>query len=348
MRRIAIAALALFSLVAAAPAAARETGWRVSRTDGSLGGYQDVGATGGDDAWVVRTGQPLLRWNGKAWRNSAGGAVPYLVTAAGRGTAWQFVQSPARVDARQLTGGKWYARPIEAEGAHATAALATGPSECWAAGLRLGPRGLRDVVWHWTGKRWTEVAAPLPITDFAASSPKDVWALSSLGAESPAHAASVLRLTDSGWRRSPVPSISLPSRSRVGDAYAELHDIMALGPDEAYAVGGISFIIGEERVMREALVLRWNGTSWVRLAHRPAGTSYTKVAPDGAGGLWLATRRQDLPDVLTHYQGGRWTRTPVGKVTLNGLANVPGTRTMWATAETREAGVTRQLILGYR
>ncbi|MFI6293645.1 hypothetical protein ACIBEJ_18790 [Nonomuraea sp. NPDC050790] len=348
MRRIAIVALALFSLMAAVPAAAHEASWRVSRTDGSLGGYKDVGATGGDDAWVVRTGQPLLRWNGSAWRNTAGGAPPYLVTSAGRGEAWQFAESLDRVDARQLTGGRWHARPIEAAGAHATAALATSPVECWVAGLRSGARGMRDVVWHWTGRRWSEVSSPLPITDFAASSPKDVWALSSLGAASPAHAASILRLTDSGWRRSPAPSISLPSRSRIGDAYAELHDIVALGPDEAYAVGGISFIIGEERVMREALVLRWNGTLWERLPHRPAGTSYSRVAPDGAGGLWLATRRQDLPDVLTHREGRRWTRTPVGKVTLNGLANVPGTRTMWATAETREAGVTRQLILSYR
>lgn len=356
MRRTLITAAAACALVATPPAAAQEDGWRVAVAGDpvTMGDLRDVGATGANDAWVTRIGLPLLRWNGSAWNGSAGTAVPYLLTAVGPREVWQFVETPAKLDARRWDGRQWRGHPIAEEGAHATAALATAPGECWVSGLRLGPRGMEDVVWRWTGTSWGAVRAPLPITDFAAASRTDVWALSSLGAESADHVASILRWTGAGWREVPVPSMALPVRSRAGDAYAELNDIVVVRPDEAYAVGGISFIIGEDRVVREAIVLRWDGRAWRRLAHRPAETAYTRVAPDGAGGLWLATRRQDRPDVLTHYEDGRWSRVPVPLppgttgATVRGLANVPGTGTMWATAEARGPAVTRQLILSNR
>lgn len=147
-----------------------------------------------------------------------------------------------------------------------------------------------------------------------------------------------------------MPGVTLPARSRAGDAYAELNDIVAVRQGEAYAVGAVSYLRGETRIIREAIVLRWDGTSWRRLPHRPAETAYTKVAPDGAGGLWLAASRQDRPDELTHYTGGAWTRVPLSarNAAIRGLANVPGTTFMWATAEAAEAGVTRRLILAYR
>ncbi len=341
----------VFFVVSALVAACSESaygeppGWRVAveRAGGSLGGFRDVGATGPGDAWVVRDGRPLLRWDGRGWRGQGGAAVPYLVTAAGPREAWQFVEHGRRLDARRWDGRTWQPHPIPTAGAHATAAVAAGPGDCWVAGLRFGPHGMTDVAWHFTDGRWRQVDVPSPITDLAAAGRNDVWALSSAG-----RLPSILHWTGHGWRRTPVPSIGVPERSRAGDATVELDDVAVTGRNEAYAVGAVVLPLNEGRVIREAVVLRWNGSTWRRLAHRPAETAYTRVAPDGAGGLWLVTQRQDHPDVLTHHAGGRWTPVEVPAVAVKGLANVPGTRDMWATAESRESGATRQLILSYR
>lgn len=354
-----ITAAALLMLVSSTPAAAQDVDWRVElagKAD-ALGGFEEVGASGPKYAWVVRTGLPLLRWNGTSWRPASGTAVPYLVRSYGP-EVWRFQESTSRVDVWRWNGKAWANLPIPADGAHATAAVVTGRGDCWAAGLRFGPQGMSDVVWHWAGKGWSTVQAPLPISDFAAASRSDVWALSSPGEANLGYdaerVAAIMRWTGGAWRRVPVPAIGLPKRSRIGDAYAELNDIVAVGPDEAYAVGAVTLLDGPTRVVREAIVLRWNGSSWRRLSHRPLETGYTRVAPDGSGGLWLATERQDKSDVLTHYSDGAWTQVPIAlpagttRARVKGLANVPGTTRMWATVEARGPGAARQLVLSHR
>ncbi|NUR90450.1 MAG: hypothetical protein HOY71_40780 [Nonomuraea sp.] len=331
-----------------AVAAGGEPGWRVAvagQTQG-FGGFQDVGSTGPGHAWVTRVGMSLLRWNGRAWRAAGGAAVPYLVTTVGTREAWQFVETPGKLDARHYEAGAgWHAHPIAAE-AHATAAVATAPGDCWVAALKFGPRGMADVVWHWAGGRWQQVSTPAPITDLAANGRNDVWALSSLAPDGGARVPSIMHWTGHGWRTTAVRGLTTPA-----DSYTELDDVLATGRKEAYAVGAI---VASKGGLREGVVLRWNGTEWNRVDQHPAGIGFTRVARDGTGGLWLATRRQGGSDVLTHYARGGWgelaVQPPMGttNVEVRGLANVPGTTAMWATAQAGGSDVTRQLILSYR
>lgn len=354
-----IMAAASLVLGSSAPAAAQEADWRVSVTGraDALGGFQEVGASGSKDAWVVRTGLPLLRWNGSSWRPASGTAVPYLVSSFSPGELWRFHESTERVDVVRWNGKEWSRLPIAAEGAHATAAVVPGRGECWAAGIQFGAHGMSDVVWHWQGRGWHTVEAPLPISDFAAASRKDVWALSSPGESNLGYdgerAASIMRWSGGSWRRESLPIVT--QRSRLGDAYAELSDILAISRDEVYAVGAITTLEGGERVVKEGIVLRWNGHAWRRLPHRPLSTGYKRVASDGAGGLWLATERQGRSDVLTHFTGpGKWAQVtldpPAGatRMEVKGVANVPGTTRMWATVEASGPGKTRQLVLSHQ
>lgn len=345
-----ITAVAALVLGQSAPAAAQEADWRVSVAGGadSLGGFQDVGASGPRDAWVVRTGLPLLRWNGSVWRPVKGTAVPYLVSSFSPGELWRFHESTEKVDVVRWNGKEWSRLPIAAPGAHATAAVVPGRGECWAAGIQFGERGMADVLWHWQGRGWHTVPAPLPVSDFAAASRKDVWALSSMGYGGE-RVASIMRWNGGAWRKEATPVLA--QRSRLGDAYAELSDIVALSRDDVFAVGAITTMEGEERVVREAIVMHWDGQTWRRLPHRPLETGYKRVASDGAGGLWLATERQGRSDVLTHYTGpGKWAQVPVGttRLEITGLTNVPGTTQMWATAEARGPGAARQLVLSHQ
>lgn len=308
------------------------------------GGFREVSSGGPGDAWVMRAGLPPLRWNGAEWRGETGKAGPYLVRQAGQGVIWTFTDGAARVDVRRLAEGRWSRLPIEAESAHVTAAVATGADDCWAAGLRLSREGMTDGLWHWEGQAWRTIAAPLPISDLAATPDGQVWALSSPGESNLGYGgertASILRWTGGEWLRTPIPPIALPE-----EGHLELNDIAMPYAGLGYAVGAITV----RGVPSEAVVLRWDGVSWERLPHRPAATAYTHVATDGGSGLWLAAARRGRPDTLVRFVDGAWSQvsvTPEGGADghVRGLANVPGTPQMWATVETGG----RSAVLSYR
>ncbi|MEV0583135.1 hypothetical protein [Nonomuraea sp. NPDC050310] len=300
---------------------------------GVLGGYQEVGASRTDEAWVVRTGRPLLLWNGRTWRSQGGAEAPYLVRGHGPEEVWRFNESVEQVTVWRWNGRRWSSLPIPEPGAHATAAVVPAKGECWAAGLRFGAQGMRDVVWHHAGGRWRTVAAPAPLTDFAAVSSSAVWALSSYeGGPS----ASILRWDGRQWAPEHLPPLE----------FAELADIVALAEDDVWAVGAIVVRRDGVRSLREALVLHWDGTAWRRVQHRPAATGFTAAAPDGTGGLWLATESAEGPDTLTRHRRGAWESVALGlpKAQVKGLANVPGSTRMWATVDADG----EQVILSYK
>jgi hypothetical protein len=81
------------------------------------------------------------------------------------------------------------------------------------------------------------------------------------------------------------------------------------------------------------ILLHWNGRRWRRAGgQRPAGSLTGPIAPDGHGGLWLAAQRPAGTSFLAHYRRGRWVQAavPGRPVTVTALAQVPGTRTLWA------------------
>ncbi|WP_431899247.1 hypothetical protein [Nonomuraea sp. bgisy101] len=337
-------------LVAGVPVAAQDREWRVSATaEASVwGGVGEVGATGPDDAWVIRPGLPLMRWNGVTWQDEADQAMPYLVTSPGPGVSWRFADNPDQIEVHRFVEGQWSSLPIAVESAHVTAAASTGAGDCWAAGLRFGPRGMTDELWHWSGTAWQTVAAPYPISDFAAVSAREVWALSSPGEDKLGYdgerVASILRWNGRQWTRTPLPAMELPM-----GGYLELNDIAMPYEGLGYAVGAIT--VGG--LPLEAVVLRWDGTSWQRLDHRALSTTYTYVATDGGSGLWLGAARPRQSGALVRFVDGAWSEIPLRspgapRTEIRGLTNVPGTTRMWATVEIGAPTGVRQLVLTYQ
>ncbi|GII93464.1 hypothetical protein [Sinosporangium siamense] len=322
-------------------------GWRVVLSGRrTLGAFADVGAVSPTDAWITRTGLPLLRWNGQAWgpdpNPPAEGAVPYLVRATGAGDEWQFLESTSSVDVRHWNGITWTRRAINVEGAHATDAAIAG-DETWVSGLRLGAAGMTDVLWRWDGAKWRTVEPPRPVSTLAAVSEKDVWALSSPGERNLGYDGERLpaAMHWDGRRWSVVP---LPVLAPDEGTHAELNDLAVLDRDRVYAVGTVTSYDEAGRVNRQGLVLRWDGRVWTRLPHRTTGVAYIQAVSDGRGGLWLA---EEGSVGLTHLSAaGRWLRVtlPLPKGgEVRALANVPGTTKMWATVQSGG----RQLVLSY-
>ncbi|GIH29181.1 hypothetical protein Aph01nite_74910 [Acrocarpospora phusangensis] len=269
-------------------------------------------AAGGAELWVVRAGATALHWDGRSWGEDG---EPYLVAGRGR-DVWRFADGPAGVVAGRRTGRAWVDQELGVPDTHVTAAVVTGPADVWASGLQWTEAGMRDIAWRWNGKVWRRVTTPHPVTAYAATGPADVWAVSSIDR--------VTRFQH--WDGSAWTVTTLPE--------AEIKDVVALSPAEAYAVGSV--LAGSRP---EGAVFRWNGKGWSRLARRVAGVAYTRVAADGAGGVWMV----EGPSFV-NLRKGRWTRHPVPVAQGEVKGIVAGAGRMWAVAES-SAG---QYVLTYQ
>jgi hypothetical protein len=129
-----------------------------------------------------------------------------------------------------------------------------------------------------------------------------------------------------GWDgRRVTPTVLVPGGAQITDA-------VALGPADIWATGG--------RFLRH-----WDGRFWRRMDLSLRGISFTAIASDGHGGVWIGC---DQPYLL-HYGGGHWSEAPLpigADWAVRVIANVHGSTEMWALAEA-PAPDTRKLLLHY-
>jgi hypothetical protein len=284
------------------------TAWRtVPRTglpgDDTLRGVDAISA---GDVWAVgehRAGigsyeTMAVHWNGTTWTreptpngNPASINNMYGVTAAG-GTVWAvgtYVDPSSSINRRKLilqrTGGAWRiaAAPVVARYESLAAVDATGSSDAWAVGSAttdIDSAPLRPLVLRWTGAAWTSMTLPAPtgtaLAGVDARTPSDVWAVgstSTAGGRQPyaAHFDGI------SWRNVAPPALT---------GGAELTDAVALSATTVVAVG---------RSNGAPLILRWNGTSWIReTAPAFSNPFLTGAAAAGPSSVWATGYRFDL------------------------------------------------------
>ena len=128
--------------------------------------------------------------------------------------------------------------------------------------------------------------------------------------------------------------------------------IVALGPKNVWLDVDSTF---DEPAPTTVRAEHWNGKSWSSVTI-PARISYVDgMAQDGHGGLWLTGNGPEPADqyFLAHYSGGRWrTRTLPADAgdragTVTGISWIPGTRSVWATANYKAPGSNTGAILKY-
>jgi hypothetical protein len=242
----------------------------------------------------------------------------YRTTRALRftGTGWAIAALPP-----------WVLRASAGGGRRAVTAV-FGPDDVWVFSLQAGPYAA-----HYDGRAWAKVPLPGAPDAVSAVAANDIWALDG---------SLALHWNGRTWATSTLTSAA-------GGPAPGFGHLTATGPDSAWAWR----TTGTPGPSARSAVLHWNGARWRPIAGTPAGL-IGSVVPDGSGGLWAAglAVTPGGRGFLYHLAGGRWTRVSppagAGNPGRASLTWVPGTRSLWGTAE-GPAGADRQAtLIAYR
>lgn len=181
---------------------------------------------------------------------------------------------------------------------------------------RLLPFAVAALAVTWTVVPETFASEPSPTASMAvpgafagvsADGPDDVWAVG-LDSRLPDHWTTLAEHWDgSAWTRFRTPS--------PGALLSSLNDVVAISPEDAWAVGESASQIGG--VGQQTLIEHWDGTSWARVkSPTPAGTEVylTGVSAAAVDDVWAVgyysppnTPRHTLS---LHWNGTTWQRVP--------------------------------------
>lgn len=325
-------------------------GLLAAASDGSL--WSTYTSEREEDRAVVREDGGVRRWDGSRWETFR---IPrarpqhpqsdVAIAAASAGQAWMFGVSDGRTPqdtagyAATFEGGAWQAEPLAEPAARSvgwglTAALAV-EGEAWAVNGGAAVSGTRQ---RWRQHTLPAAAGALGYADGA------LWAVS--GADL---APAAMRWQDGAWRQITTPAF--PAAEDVWQPRTTLTDVVVIGADDVWAVGGVSWLAdgeydedNEPLEKGHPLALHWDGTAWT--CHWGPATSaldriirFSQAEPDGRGGLWVVGR----DDLLWHLDGRRWTRhqvpaPPGAQPRIASLAWRPGSREVYAAGSVVSRG----------
>ncbi|WP_157519952.1 hypothetical protein [Herbidospora daliensis] len=327
-----------------------ETAWRNVWVDEARGSMSLLAAAPDGALWssfssekqegravVIRDGG-VRRWDGSRWETShiPLARPPHVqsdiaIAAASADQAWMFGVSNGK-SSKEIAGyaatfenGEWRAEPLPEPAARDVGLAPTGvravDGQVWAVNGKVAVSG--------TGGRWRQHPFPVGVAALGAGD-GEIWAV---GGE--LHPPAAMRWKSGSWRQIATPAFERPEGTTVS-----LTDVVVVGADDVWAVGGIAWLVfGEYDEENEPLekghplAMHWDGTAWT--CHWGPVTStagdmirFREAEPDGAGGLWVV----GLPDQLWHLDGARWTRhrIPGTAPKVRSLAWRPGTREVYA------------------
>ncbi|HKP53074.1 MAG TPA: hypothetical protein VJ183_10510 [Chloroflexia bacterium] len=269
------------------------TGYEAPRIAAAMNELKAVSFSSPDNGWAVGSvgsysGSTAvmmyaLRWEGRGWSRVA---MPNPgtksrdvrdVAAISPNDAWAVGYYADEANSYTLTmhwdGRVWQHVPITGLGnlgaLDGLAAIAS--NNVWAVGAFHSPetRTEQSIILHWDGSGWTPAELPRiserdnVLSAISAYSPNDIWAV---GTDD--NKPLMLHWDGSEWARTASPTFLSSAR---------LSDVVALGPNGAWAVGS----------SQGPLIMRWNGTAWSKL-DSPAGSggfpggldSITAISPD--------------------------------------------------------------------
>jgi len=327
-----VAAAVSVAVIAGAVAIASHYGPKTGKTPADGGGrptagvLQGVAAFSARDVWAVGTldiGQtrysnltpvPLIvHWDGSKWRklpepplrgsdyelHSVAGTSPDDVWAVGTRRVGASADKPVIL---HWNGHGWALEQFKAatKAGYLNAVAARSATDAWAVG-QTGGHVPGALILHWNGRTWNRVrapaqAAPGALLGVTAISASDAWAVGSTGGNSQL----ILHWNGSTWAQ--VPDPQLRGISPV------LRDVVA---DSAGNVWVAGYFYGERSQKSTALLLRWTGTAWQRVALPKLGSDDGLSAIDivSSRDIWAVGGGVDGgKTVILHWNGVAWTR----------------------------------------
>ncbi len=322
-------------------------------TVGASSALTAVAAATPRDAWAVGYSQtqaftttPLLEhWNGSSWSVETGaqGSTPGLLVAVAEiapnnvwtiGTTLSMQATPSPL-IEHWDGTSWQ-NVLSPAGNYTLLSLAArSAQDIWAVGYSDAinqPGTYQTLIEHWNGTSWQIVASPSPgeistLTSVSVLSPTDAWAV---GNQSGGIAPQTLIEHWDGQSWSVVPS---PNQGTVPNQVNALNGVTALSGQNVWAVGTSSN--RQLRNAQQTLIEHWNGSTWT-IANSPTTTGVhglVGVTSHANNDVWALDTTQTQSSFL-HWNGTQWTTMqalyPGSNPALNGIANIPGTATVWA------------------
>ncbi|MGH3157280.1 MAG: hypothetical protein ACRDNF_11985 [Streptosporangiaceae bacterium] len=294
-----------------------------------------VTALSASDVWAVGdygTSSLIEHWNGTSWAK-----VPSPSPGSGYGTFLEAVSATSASDAWAVgqyfapgqilkglslilhwNGTSWtrVASPNpgdpETKDLDLAGLTSLSPSDAWVAGSYGTSAGqARTLVLHWNGTKWTRVASPDPGTSenyldgLSVVSASDIWAAGSYFPSGQPAQTLALHWDGTSWAQVATPD--------PGSGGSFLRGVAASSSSAAWAAGTYSVNQGAGE---RNLLLRWNGTSWSRVAVPDPGAALdqlTGVAAAGPADAWAVGWSVNSPTsldktVLLHWNGTSWGR----------------------------------------
>ncbi|GAA2297268.1 hypothetical protein GCM10010402_64740 [Actinomadura luteofluorescens] len=282
-------------------------------------------AAGGQQASGVY--KPILqRLTGDTWSNVAlpAAAAPYRFNAAAATSAsnlWLAAQLNSSGDSHAVlrwNGTAWSTFKVPLSFQPSDIAT-TGPASAWVVSSSAAKR--------WNGTSWADTPIGIKPRAITAVSPTSAWAVGWAGEGLPATA----HWNGTSWTTVPFPPVDGVVRGEIASA---LSDVYAASENDVWAVGTVRVPDEAGKTVSRSMLAHWNGTKWTSVLGA-AGTYMTKVASDGAGGIWVSAG-----DTMRHRTAaGVWSDAslaqPVGtKVRSSEMAIRPGSTTVWAVGWT--------------
>jgi len=299
-------------------------------TTPDVGSIGSLSADSENDIWATAlTNSVALHFNGSTWTKSAMAKASRVnkvavisstsVWAVGQGTNDKFSQI------QHFNGSVWsvVSSPHFTNGESLNSLKVVAPNNIFAVGVSLD--GLKDripLVEHFDGSKWSVVVVPNIIggelTDIAAISPSDIWAVGAVGGTTPA--ALTLHFNGQLW-------------SRVPAANASLLGVTALSTNNVWAAGA--------QLVRGPLIEHWNGTAWKVVASPNIGTSavLSSIRAISPSDIWAAGCNAcgdvggSNPALIEHWDGTAWSINPspaqLGGLAANALLTFPLTKRIY-------------------
>jgi len=168
---------------------------------------------------------------------------------------------------------------------------------------------------HASATTWSVISSPNrgtwvnTLADASATSASNVWAVGNWYDTSLAATRTLaLRWTGSQWSTVPTPN--------VNNFYNELYGVDATSTTDAWAVGG--YTPSQSSGSHDTLAMRWNGTSWSRVATPNPGVpgrdlydveAFTTSDAWAVGYYWETLFPNPLAETLiAHWNGSAWTQ----------------------------------------